>query len=64
MQFKLLNERALSTGEPCTCQYVTFLQSFHRGTLSIHWYIATFKSLLNMAVLEERLNKTDIENVG
>ena len=40
IQFKLLNERALSTGEPCTCEYVALLQSFHRGTLSIHWYIA------------------------
>ena len=37
---KLWNKRALSTGEPCTCEYVTLLQSFHRGTLSIHWYIA------------------------
>ena len=26
--------------------------------------IASFKNLLNMAVLEERLNKTDIEKVG
>ena len=26
--------------------------------------IATFKNLLNMAVLEERLNKTEIEKVG
>ena len=34
------NKRVLSTGEPCTCEYVTLLQSFHRGTLSIHWYIA------------------------
>ena len=49
MQFKLLNEKVLSTGEPCTCEYVT---------------IATFKNLPNMAVLEERLNKTDIEKVG
>ena len=40
IQFRLLNERVLSTGEPCTCEYVTLLQSFHRGTLSIHWYIA------------------------
>ena len=40
IQLKLLNERALSTGEPCTCEYVTLFQSFHRGTLSIHWYIA------------------------
>ena len=40
IQLKLLNERALSTGEPCSCEYVTLLQSFHRGALSIHWYIA------------------------
>ena len=37
IQFKLLNERGLGTGEPCTCEYVTLVQSFHRGTLSIHW---------------------------
>ena len=40
---KLWNERALeckSTGEPCTCEYVTLLQSFHRDTLSMYWYIA------------------------
>ena len=37
---KLCNKRVLSTGEPCTCEYVTLLQSFHRGTLNIHWYIA------------------------
>ena len=43
IQFELLNERA---EEPCTCKYVTLLQSFHRGTLSIiHWYIAQFFSL-------------------
>ena len=40
VQFKFLNERALSTGEPCTFEYVTMLQSFHRGPLSIHWCIA------------------------
>ena len=40
IQLKLLNERALSTEEQCTCEYVTFLQSLHRGRLSIHWYIA------------------------
>ena len=40
IQLKLRNERALSTGEPCTSEYVTLLQSFYRGTLSIHWYIA------------------------
>ena len=37
---KLWNKRALNTGEPCTCEYVTLIQSFHRVTLSIHWYIA------------------------
>ena len=42
IQLKLLNEGALSTGEQCTCEYVTVLQSFHRGTLSIHWYIAEY----------------------
>ena len=43
IQFELLNKRA---EEPCTCKYVTLLQSFHRGTLSIiHWYIAQFFSL-------------------
>ena len=36
IKFKLLDERVLSTGEPCTCESVTLLQSFHRGTLSIH----------------------------
>ena len=37
---KHCNRRALSTGEPCTCEYVTLLLSFHRGILSIHWYKA------------------------
>ena len=40
IQLKLLNEGALSNGKPCTCEYVTLHLSFHRGTLSIHWYIA------------------------
>ena len=30
VQFQLLNERALSTVEPCTCEYTTLLLSFHR----------------------------------
>ena len=38
-QYKLCNRRVLSTGEPCTCEYVTLLQPFRRGTLSIHWYV-------------------------
>ena len=37
---KLCNKRALSTGKPCTCEYVALLQTFHRGTLSMHWQIA------------------------
>ena len=40
IQLTLLNERALSNGEPCTCEYVILLQSFHGGTLSIQWFIA------------------------
>ena len=40
IQFKLLNERALSTGETCTFEYASLLQSFHRGAISITWYIA------------------------
>ena len=39
-QLTISNERVLRTGEPCTCEYVTLLQSFHRGILSIQWYIA------------------------
>ena len=40
IQFKLLNQRVLNTGDPCTCEYATLLQSFYRGTLIIHWHIA------------------------
>ena len=36
IQFKLQNKRALSIGEPCTCEYVTLLRSFHSGTLNIY----------------------------
>ena len=36
IEFKFLYEKALSTGEPCTCEYVALIWSFHRGTLSIH----------------------------
>ena len=32
IQLKRSNERALSTVEPCTCEYATLLQSFYRGT--------------------------------
>ena len=45
---KLWNERALEckgTGEPCICEYVTLLQSFHWDTLSIYWYRAQKFSL-------------------
>ena len=40
IQLRLLNERPLSTGEPCTCEYVSLLQSSQKGTLSIYCYIA------------------------
>ena len=53
IQFKLLNERVLSIGELLYTLFITFNVA-----------IATFKNLLNMAVLEERLNKTDIEKIG
>ena len=52
IHLKLLNERALSSGEPCTCEYVTLFQSFYRGALSIYWYIAqTFQLTFFMSVL-------------
>ena len=35
-----LNERVLSTREPCTYEYVSLLQSFNRVTLIINSYIA------------------------
>ena len=58
---KLWNKRALSTGEPCTCEYVTLLQSFHRGTLRIHWYIAqNFQPTFSMSVLFRQLFRTAI----
>ena len=58
---KLCNKRALSNGEPCTCEYVTLLQSFHRGTLSIDWYIAqNFQPTFSMSVLFRRLFNTSI----
>ena len=58
---KLCNKRALSTGEPCTCEYVSLLQSFHRGTLSIHWYIAqNVQPTFSMSVLFRRSFKTTI----
>ena len=55
IRFKLFNQRALSTGEPCTCEYVTLLQSLHRGPLSIHWYIA---QSFSMSDLFRRSSKT------
>ena len=58
---KLCNKRVLSTGEPCTCEYLTLLQSFHRGTLSIHWYIAqNFPPTFSLFVLFRRLFRTAI----
>ena len=46
-QLEHLNKRFLSTGEPCTCGYVTFRQSFHIGMLSICWCLTpNFMSVL------------------
>ena len=58
---KLWNERVLSSEEPCTCEYATLPQSFHRGTLSIHCYITqNFQSTFSMVVLLKRSFKTVI----
>ena len=63
IRFKLLNERVLSTREPCTCGYVTLLQSFHRATLSMHWYIAQNLLLtFSTSVLFRRSSKTIMLN--
>ena len=45
IMLRLSNERALRTGEPCTCEYVTLLKSFRKETLqrnigNKHWNIA------------------------
>ena len=45
LQLKLSNGRAFSTAEPCSCEYITLLQSFRRGALSKHWRI-TQKNLV------------------
>ena len=47
IQLELLNERALSTGEPRTCEYVTFVQSFYRGAISLHWYLTLLDFLIS-----------------
>ena len=61
IHLKLWNKRALSIGEPCTSEYVTLLQWFHRGTLSIYWCIAqNFWSTFSMSVLFRRSLKTAI----
>ena len=58
---KLCNKGVLSTGEPCTSKYVTLLQSFHKGTLSIQWYIAqNFQPIFYLSVLFRCLFTTAI----
>ena len=58
---KLCNKTVLSPGEPCTCEYVTLLQSFDRGTLSIYQYIAqNVQPTFSMSVLFRRLFRTAI----
>ena len=65
IHWKLWNKRVLSAGEPCTCKYVTFHQSFYRGTLSIHWYIAqNFKpTFLKVALATSNFMK-EVYNSG
>ena len=61
IHLKLCTKWDLSTGEPCTCEYVTLLQSFHRGTLNIHWHIAqNLQPTFSMSVLFRRLFRTTI----
>ena len=61
IHYKFWNKRALSTEEPCTCEYVTLLQLFHSSTLSIHWYIAqNFYHTFSMSVLFKGSFKTVI----
>ena len=57
---KLCNRRVWSTGERYICEYVTLLQSFHRGTLSIHWYVAENIPTFSMSLLFRRLFRTAI----
>ena len=51
---KLSKESVLNTGEPCTCKYVTLLQSFHRMTLSIHTFpcLRFVESILTLPFLQ------------
>ena len=61
IHWKFWNKRALRSGEPCTCEFVTLLQSFHRNTLSIHWYIAqNLEPTISISVLFRHLYKTAI----
>ena len=63
IQLSLSNERVLRTGEPCTCEYATLLQLFHRGTLSIQWYIAqSFYATFSMSVFSGHSFKAAIFN--
>ena len=61
IQLKLSNERALSTGEPCTCEYITLLQSFHGSTISVPAYIVQNDyPTFSMTALFRRSFKTDM----
>ena len=58
---KLCNKTVLSTGQTCTCEYATLLQSFHRGTLSIHWHIVqNVQPTFFISILFRRLFRTAI----
>ena len=58
IQLKLLNERLLSNGEPCTCSFAPVISV---GTLSIHWYIVlNFYPASSMFVFSRRSFQTDM----
>ena len=51
----------LSTGEPCTCEYVTLPQLFDKGTLGIQWYLSqNGKPSFPLSVLFRRCFKNKI----
>ena len=55
---KLCHERTLSTGEPCTCEYVTLLQSFHRCTLSLSIHCVLFRRSFKTVMFSRFLKAT------
>ena len=61
IQFKIFNERALSTGEPCTCEYVAFLESIHRGTLTficIKWVPGDSSTIFLATIFTQKISES------